>query len=41
MKLSELGVDELIDLVNNSDTEPDLRERAARFLRKVMDIPTY
>jgi hypothetical protein len=39
MRLSDLGVDELIDLVNDPATDPELRERAARFLRKVMDIP--
>lgn len=40
MRLADLDVDELIGLVNDEDTEPELRERAARFLRRVMDVPS-
>ena len=29
MKLSELGVDELINIINDSEADPELRERVA------------
>jgi hypothetical protein len=39
MKLSELGVDELINIINDSEADPELRERVARYLRKKMESP--
>lgn len=39
MRFSDLGVDELLDLINDPETEPELRERAARFLRRAMEEP--
>lgn len=37
MRLSDLGVDELLEIINNPDSDPELREKAARFLRRMMD----
>ena len=39
MRLSELGVDELIDILNDDSEDPELREKVARFLRRKMDTP--
>ena len=39
MRLADLGIDELMALINDPNAEPELRERAARFLRRMMDTP--
>jgi len=38
MRFADLGVDELLDIINDPDSDPEIRERAARFLRRNMDI---
>lgn len=38
MRFADLGVDELLDIINDPNSDPELRERAARFLRRTMDI---
>ena len=38
-KFSELGVDELLEIINDEEENPETREKAARFLRRQMDIP--
>lgn len=39
MRFADLDVDELLEIINNPDEDPELRERAARFLRRMMDVP--
>lgn len=38
MRFSDLGLDELLEIINDPDADPELRERAARFLKRNMDI---
>jgi hypothetical protein len=34
---SKLGVDELLDLIHNEDTDPSIREKAIRYLNKATE----
>lgn len=37
MRFADLDIDELLELVNDPATPPDLRERAILFLKRNMD----
>jgi hypothetical protein len=41
MRFSDMDIDELLDIINNPDSDPELRERAARFIKRRMDIDVY
>ena len=40
MRFADLDVDEIFELVNDESADPELRERAARFLRRMMEEPS-
>jgi len=38
MKFSELGVDEILEIINDPDSDRELRAKAIRYLKKLMDM---
>ena len=39
MRFADLGIDELLEIINDPSEDPELRERALRFLKRQMDVP--